>query len=179
MITLVLLDMAGDMPAGSTLQADQVVFNQLRQLPRYRIPSILHDLRNLERKVFPPNEVFPFEDNPIAKQNMVVLVGLSNQSKVSEMVAYAVCIRWNGRLLLHKICVAPAYRRIGIGTKLIQMIVECARRWSCRGIDLWVHEANYNARCLYSRSGFELQETVTDYYAKGRNGIKMCHVLEA
>jgi hypothetical protein len=100
--------MAGDIPTVPTLQADQVAFNELRQLPRSRIPTILHDLRNLERKVFPPNEVFPFEDNPIAKQNMVVLVGLSNQSKLPELVAYAVCVRWNRRLLLHKICVAPA-----------------------------------------------------------------------
>lgn len=158
----------------SMLHSEQVIFKELRKLPRSNVPAILDDMRKLEKKTFAANELFSFDDNIVGKPNMVILVGLSNAGGVQQLTAYAVGVRWNHQLLLHKICVAPAYRRKGLGRKLLQMIIERARSWSCRGIDLWVDEANQDARRLYSQHGFKDEEVVLDYYSKGRNGIKMC-----
>lgn len=118
-------------------QVDQLKFSELRQLPCSSIPKTLHKLRNLERKCFASDEVYPFDDNILRKQNMLVLVGMSDNTELHDLVTYAVCVRWHRQLLLHKICVAPAYRRAGVGSHMLQAIVERACRWSCRGIDLW------------------------------------------
>jgi ribosomal protein S18 acetylase RimI-like enzyme len=162
----------------ATLRIDDLVFDDLRQFPRSTIPDILHTLSNLERKVFPSSEVFPFDNSLVAKQNTLVLVGCSRAACPRKIVAYAVCVRWHHRLLLHKICVAPDFRLSGTGSKLMEKVIEHARRWSCRGIDLWVDEGNHGARCLYSKYDFLIQETVQDYYSPGRNGIKMSRALE-
>jgi ribosomal protein S18 acetylase RimI-like enzyme len=61
---------------------------------------------------------------------------------------------------------------------MMQAIVERARRWSCRGIDLCVDEGNHPARALYSKHNFIWRETVADYYAQGRNGMKMSLTLQ-
>ncbi|KAL6243156.1 hypothetical protein RBB50_009707 [Rhinocladiella similis] len=160
------------------LHPEQVVFNELRRLPRSSVPAVLDDVRKLERKTFAANEVFPFDDNIVGKHNMIILVALSNTAKPQDLVAYAVGVRWNHQLLLHKICVAPPHRCKGLGRRLLQMVIDRARSWSCRGIDLWVDEANQDARRLYTRHGFKDQEVVADYYSKGRNGVKMCRTLE-
>ncbi|EXJ83774.1 hypothetical protein A1O1_07401 [Capronia coronata CBS 617.96] len=158
--------------------ADHVVFKDLRSLPRSSVSELLLSLQNLEKKQFASNEVFPFDDKLLAKQNTAVIVGVLQLDSRLQLVAYAVCVRWNHRLLLHKICVAPAYRQKGMGTKLMRSIIDRARQWSCRGIDLWVDEANDKAQGLYSKHNFEIQQSVPDYYGPGRHGVKMCHVLQ-
>lgn len=165
--------------ASATTSAHHVAFKDLRSLPRPMVPNMLSNLRSLEKKQFSSSEVFPFDDKLLAKHNTAVIVGVLQLDSRSELVAYAVCVRWNHRLLLHKICVSPTYRRQGMGDQLMQMITDRARVWSCRGIDLWVDEANYKARGLYTKHHFAIQETVSDYYGPGRHGVKMCHTLQS
>ncbi|KIX98228.1 uncharacterized protein Z520_06308 [Fonsecaea multimorphosa CBS 102226] len=154
------------------------LFHNIRQLPRSTIPRILHEMRSLERKVFAPREVFPLDDRVLQQRNMEIVVGLLDQAGWPPVVAYAVAVKWNHRLLLHKICVSPAARSQGIGSLLMQKVIEDAKCWSCRAIDLWVDEANQVARSLYSKCGFVVQETVNDYYSPGKNGVKMVRVLQ-
>ncbi len=161
----------------ATLRIEELAFDDIRQFPRSSIPDILHTLSNLERKVFPSGEVFAFDTNLVTKQNMLVLLGSVRAASPRKIVAYAVCVRWHHRLLLHKICVAPDCRQSGIGSSLLEKVIERARRWSCRGIDLWVDEGNHDARRLYSKYDFMIQASVHDYYAPGRTGIKMSCAL--
>ena len=161
-----------------TRSRDRLPFRDLRQLPSSHIPNILHELRNLERKTFASNEVFAFDDSLLSKRNVGVIVGLSTQAAQQTLVAYAVCVKWHHRLLLHKVCVSPIYRHQGIGHELMQEIIERARRWPCRGIDLWVDESNQIARGLYSKHDFVTKDIVQDYYSTGRNGVKMLHAMQ-
>lgn len=153
-------------------------FMNLRKIPRPSIPTLIQELRQLERKTFPSIEVFPFEENILAKQNTEVFVVLSNVPNQGRLVAYAVCVRSNHRLLLHKLCVSIAHRRQGLGSALLEMLIKRASAWSCRGIDLWVHQDNSNAMRLYNKSGFLVQDTVLDYYAPGQTGVRMSHPLQ-
>ncbi|KIW97169.1 uncharacterized protein Z519_02561 [Cladophialophora bantiana CBS 173.52] len=149
------------------------VFHNLRRLPRSIAPRILHEMRSLEGKVFASHEIFPFDEKVLKQRNMEVIVGLSDRAGCSTVVAYAVVVKWNHRLLLHKICVSPAARGHGIGSLLVQKVIEDSKCWSCRAIELWVDEANHIARGLYSKYGFVVEHTVPDYYSPGRNGLKM------
>lgn len=162
---------------GSAYPAD-FTFMSLRKIPRPNIPNLIRELRQLERKTFPAVEVFSFEENILTKQNTEVLVVLSGVPNQGRLVAYAVCVRSSHRLLLHKLCVSTAHRRQGLGSALLEMLIKRACAWSCRGIDLWVHQDNYNAMRLYTQSGFLVQDTVPDYYAPGQTGVRMSHPLQ-
>jgi ribosomal protein S18 acetylase RimI-like enzyme len=131
----------------------------------------------MERKSFTANEVFNFADKIVQQRNMEVFVGINHQATHPRVVAYAVCVTSNRRLLLHKICVSIEFRRRGIGSLLLETLIGDAKRRFCRGIDLWVDEANQAAKDLYSKHGFNVQEIVPDYYSPGRNGVKMSLVL--
>jgi ribosomal protein S18 acetylase RimI-like enzyme len=158
--------------------ADQMPIQDLRRLSRGHVSNVLGDLRNLERKTFSSNEVFPFADNIVLKQNTEVLVVYSSIPN-QVLAAYAVCVKHNHRVLLHKICVSPNHRGKGLGSRLLIAIIENARKSGWRGIDLWVDEENRIARHLYSRHDFHLQETVMDYYAPGQTGMKMSRILQS
>ena len=144
-------------------------FKNLRLLRRSNILMVLHELRILERRSFASRDAFTFDEKILVQRNMEIFVGLSSQ----VVIAYVICVKWNHRLLLQKICVAPGARRRGIGNCAMEAVIGHARRWSSRSIDLWVDEANQAARGLYSKHGFAVQETIQDYYSPGRNGVKM------
>ncbi|EXJ62535.1 hypothetical protein A1O7_02973 [Cladophialophora yegresii CBS 114405] len=160
-------------PAPDASSPPLPIFKTIQQLPRCAISHTLQELRTLERKSFAANDVFHFDDKVVKQRNMEILVGLNHHSTVSRVVAYAVSVTSNRRLLLHKICVSPERRRQRIGYLLMEILVGTAKRRSCRGIDLWVDEANHAAQGLYFEHGFSVQEIVQDYYSPGRNGVKM------
>lgn len=154
-------------------------FVNLRKISRRDNPNLIQELRKLERKTFPSSEVFPFEDGVLSRQNTEVLLVLSSDvPSQGRLVAYAVCVKSHHRLLLHKLCVSTAHRRQGLGSALLEMLIQQARTWSCRGVDLWVHQDNHNAVRLYTTSGFLVQDIVADYYAPGQTGVKMSHSLQ-
>ncbi|KIW70911.1 hypothetical protein PV04_03141 [Phialophora macrospora] len=160
-------------PAADASSPTRPIFKIVRQLPRSNVSNILQELRTLERKSFAANEVFQFDDKVVKQRNMEVFVGFDHQATGCSVVGYAVCVTSNRRLLLHKICVSPEFRRRGIGYLLMETLVGDAKRRFCRGIDLWVDEANHAAQELYSKHGFSAQAIVPDYYSPGRNGVKM------
>ncbi|KAJ9603466.1 hypothetical protein H2200_012244 [Cladophialophora chaetospira] len=146
-----------------------VGLKRLRQLPSSTNPSILQRLKTLERKSFAADEVFDFDDRVAKQRNLEILVAFHGHPTSSSIAAYAVYVTSNRRLLLHKICVSPSFRRKRIGTALMERLIGDAKHRSCRAIDLWVDEANDAARSLYSRHGFLLRDSVQDYYSPGRN----------
>jgi len=151
----------------------ELVVKELRTLPPSRRRDILRELQNLEKKAFPANEAFSFTEDLMSKQNYHVLVVQPAHAPETSVVAYAVCAGWNHRLLLHKICVSPAFRGQGIGHHLLEAVAERARRSGCRGIDLWVDESRHVARALYAKHNFKEHDLVPEYYGPCRNGIKM------
>lgn len=62
--------------------------------------------------------------------------------------------------------VAPAVRRLGVGSALIQSAVEWARKLGVPVASLWVTEENAEAVAFYQRHGFEPTDT-TDVLRPG------------
>lgn len=50
--------------------------------------------------------------------------------------------------------VDPAQRRTGLGTALVEVVVQWARGCGARRIQLWVTDTNTGAKSLYRKSGF-------------------------
>lgn len=56
---------------------------------------------------------------------------------------------------LPKICVAPEYRRQGIGAAMLERLSQRAAAGGCTGLSLEVRQSNLAARALYESQGFE------------------------
>ena len=72
---------------------------------------------------------------------------------------------------LLRLVVAPAHRRTGIGTRLVEAGVEAVRSAGARAAMLEVGYTNEPAIALYSRLGFEQLRVRDNYYGPGRHAL--------
>lgn len=63
------------------------------------------------------------------------------------------------RFLMDGICVDPAARGLGIGSRLLGAICEEARQRGYQAVRLDVIDTNWRARALYERQGFAIEKT--------------------
>ena len=153
----------------------------IHTLPEQKALSILSQISRIEKKTFPTTEAFPFTPDLWKKKpNTRVFYAASSDSssQVVVVIAYAVYVRQKGAALLHKLCVAQAYRRQGIGKQLMIHIRQCLEREGCQYIQLWVDKERVSATSLYRSCGFEERDEVENYYSPGRTGIRMVLDLE-
>lgn len=156
-----------------------LIISDIHSLKRNEALEILDRISRVEKKTFPSNEAFGFGEELWRKPNTRVIYATAvNQGGRPAFIAYAVYVRQKGTALLHKVCVIEAYRRQGIGRQLMSYIQERLRKEGCQYVQLWVDQAREPARSLYVRMGFEERETIPDYYAPGRTGIRMVLDLE-
>lgn len=77
-----------------------------------------------------------------------------------RLVGYvAVCHRDDGWAQLRYLYVGPAARGHGLGTELVQRVVDFARSWGAPGITLWTMEGLDAAARIYRAFGWRLVET--------------------
>jgi ribosomal-protein-alanine N-acetyltransferase len=72
---------------------------------------------------------------------------------------------------LHRLVVAPAARRRGIGTQLVAAGLSAVRGLGARAVILEVDYGNDPAIALYQRVGFEQLTVRDDYYGPGRHAL--------
>jgi ribosomal-protein-alanine N-acetyltransferase len=72
---------------------------------------------------------------------------------------------------LLRLVVAPAHRRIGIGTQLVEAGLEAVRKAGARAAVLEVGYTNEPAIALYQRLGFEQLRVRENYYGPGRHAL--------
>ena len=76
------------------------------------------------------------------------------------------------------IAVGPAWRRHGIGGRLLGSLIDLVTADGARRVHLEVRESNLAARSLYDRAGFHQIGTRNGYYANtGENAITMLKIL--
>ena len=74
---------------------------------------------------------------------------------------------------LHRVVVAPAYRRQGLGLRLVRAGLLAVRHAGARAVMLEVEWSNEAAIALYGRLGFEQLHVRRDYYGPGRHALIM------
>ncbi|MCJ1229109.1 hypothetical protein MMC12_005774 [Toensbergia leucococca] len=136
--------------------------------------SLLAQVKFTEKKTFPRNEALDF-DIELYKRNtkLVIVLDDKDQHAAPPLAAYMVYTRSHRTILLHKLCVLEKYRRQGVARRLLKCLRRVSDEEGCESIQLWVDEARKPATCLYAAVGFEEKARVNNYYAQGRNGIKM------
>ena len=66
------------------------------------------------------------------------------------------CMWWNHFAFVDRVDVAPAYRRKGVATMLLQRAKEWAREQNARGLFTQTQDINAPAMLLYEKCGFSL-----------------------
>ena len=72
---------------------------------------------------------------------------------------------------LHRVVVAPTYRRQGVGLRLVRAGLLAVRDLGARAVMLEVEWTNEAALGLYQRLGFEQLHVRYDYYGPGRDAL--------
>ncbi|RDW76252.1 GNAT family N-acetyltransferase [Aspergillus mulundensis] len=151
--------------------------SDIHSLGKPQAIEVLSQITRIEKKTFPASEAYPFGEELWRKKpnTRVIYVTLAPQG---PLIAYALYVRQKGAAFLHKVCVAEAFRQKGVGMQLMKFIRTRLQKEGCQCVHLWVDKGREPARSLYIRNGFEERERFPDYYAPGRDGIKMVLDLE-
>lgn len=62
-------------------------------------------------------------------------------------------------MVIHLLCVRPSKAHCGIGTRMVQFIIEKARLQGCKAVRLDTGAQNIPAKSLYTKIGFQLAGT--------------------
>ncbi|MBR6790008.1 MAG: ribosomal protein S18-alanine N-acetyltransferase [Oscillospiraceae bacterium] len=73
-----------------------------------------------------------------------------------RICGYLNCTYILDEINIHRICVLPEYRRMGVGTALMARLADFCREKELREIFLEVRKSNLQAQRLYTRFGFEV-----------------------
>jgi ribosomal-protein-alanine N-acetyltransferase len=84
---------------------------------------------------------------------------------------------------LDLLAVAPAYRRVGLGRRLVEWLEKCAMTAGIFSVTLEVRAANREALCFYERMGYRAQVRLPGYYQGVEDALRMdrdlaCRPLE-
>ncbi|KAI3618378.1 hypothetical protein CBS9595_002741 [Malassezia furfur] len=139
-------------------------------------PNNLGQLRMLNAKLFPIayseqvyRDVLAEEVRPVCKLGLYNDIPVANVCcRVDEGKDVAHC-----KVYIMTLGVLPAYRHLGLGTAMLRQVLEHAppggkyddgRR--VEAVYLHVHMGNEAAKQFYEQFGFQVTETVPDYYKK-------------
>jgi ribosomal-protein-alanine N-acetyltransferase len=89
------------------------------------------------------------------------------------LAGYIVSCRRAAFTELVSIAVAPAWRKAGVGTRLLRATVRKLRAEGQPRLNLTVKDTNRSAQKFYEGLGFRRVRTVRRYYEDGRDGILM------
>jgi ribosomal-protein-alanine N-acetyltransferase len=135
------------------------------------LPARLDDLPailRLEEEGFPPDERWSERSwsGELLGQGRTVL--LARGAQPAGVVAFSTV----GELAdLHRVVVAPTYRRQGLALRLVRAGLLAVRHLGARAVMLEVEWTNDPAIALYQRLGFEQRHVRRDYYGTGRDAL--------
>jgi len=131
----------------SSLDCDKIL--------EYKLASILDFADNLS-----DDETYKIKD--YVKQQVPLQLNQYKMIKVgNQKIGCLLVEEKKDSFLLNEIFIEQDYRNFGIGTKIIQRIIQN------HIVYLWVYKANIKAVALYKKLGFHIiEETETRYYMK-------------
>jgi [ribosomal protein S18]-alanine N-acetyltransferase len=130
-------------------------------------------LAELERELFPHDrwtvETFWSELAGVPDTRYYLVA----ESLEGEIVGYAGLFAVRDQADVQTIGVRPDHQRTGLGRRLLNSLLDEARRRGCREVSLEVRAENTAAIGLYERSGFEVAGRRRSYYGQGADAIVM------
>ena len=110
------------------------------------------------------------KENRASVTNETVRTNISNGTSAQRICTVSPVVGWGGMWCvadeaeIASVCVDPAYRRLGGGTKLLQTLLRQARLSGAQNVYLEVRASNQAAQELYRCAGFECIGVRKRYY---------------
>lgn len=110
------------------------------------------------------------KENRASVTNETVRTNISNGTSPQRICTVSPVVGWGGMWCvadeaeIASVCVDPAYRRLGGGTKLLQTLLRQARLSGAQNVYLEVRASNQAAQGLYRCAGFECVGVRKRYY---------------
>lgn len=110
------------------------------------------------------------KENRASVTNETVRTNISNGTSAQRICTVSPVVGWGGMWCvadeaeIASVCVDPAYRRLGGGTKLLQTLLRQARLSGAQNVYLEVRASNQAAQGLYRCAGFECIGLRKRYY---------------
>jgi ribosomal-protein-alanine acetyltransferase len=107
----------------------------------------------------------------LTRANATTLVAEIN----AQVVGYAMILFHRGTFLarLYSLAVDPAFRTLGVGSKLIEAAERLALERDCVTLRLEVRKDNASAIQLYQQHGYKPLEVLPDYYEDHMDALRM------
>jgi ribosomal-protein-alanine N-acetyltransferase len=133
---------------------------------RARVPEDLAAVEALQRSAFAE----PWGAEAFAREAANGGVGRLYVMRAAsgEVVAYCACWLVVDELHINSLAVAEPWRRLGLATRLLDVVSREARAEGAKSATLEVRESNRAARALYERLGFRVEGVRRDYYQAPR-----------
>jgi ribosomal-protein-alanine N-acetyltransferase len=141
--------------------------------------DITHILE-IERACFPAPWRFQSfmaeQDNPFS---LCAVIKAHEDLENSRVYAYSCCHVLAGEMTLLRLGVAPEKRGMGLGTRLLGVMLDESARKGAATAYLEVRPSNEQAQALYRKFGFRVVGTRPNYYPEtGENALVMMKSLK-
>lgn len=94
-----------------------------------------------------------------------------------QLAGFAIMQFYDEHAHLNLLAVDPAYRRVGLGRRLLEWQEDTARTGGIFCVNLEVRAGNAGARAFYYRLGYREASRIPGYYHGREDAIRMTHDL--
>ena len=138
-------------------------------------PKDLPFIVEIEGLCFPEETAFPAGMFAYLIKYSVSLVACDPEDRVVGFIIGYTSGRGGA---VYTLDVHPAYRKKGIGSKLVLALEEELRAQGARAIRLEAALENPEARELYRKAGYSERELVKNYYGRGKDAVRLWKELD-
>ncbi|MFW5955937.1 MAG: GNAT family N-acetyltransferase [Halorhabdus sp.] len=107
------------------------------------------------------------EPAPELLSSIVEGAGLSLVAQLDRPVGYVLALTPGGVAYVPELAVESAVQRRGIGSQLLEAVVERAREAGAVDVRLTVRLEDEGARAFYREQGFDVRERLADHFETG------------
>jgi len=98
-----------------------------------------------------------------------VWLAVSGQEAAGAMVLW----HYPRTLRIFSIAVQPAFRGSGTGQRMMEKAFALAKKAGCTAVTLEADKSNRVLTGWYEKFGFEIKQTLRDYYSLGHHAVRM------
>jgi len=106
----------------------------------------------------------------LAKLHPQDFIVAENQGKI---LGYIIAYNSSGNGNLDSIAIDPKYRKLGIGSQLVNYTIERFKKMGLKKVFLEVRTTNKKAISFFKKLGFEIKKMIKDYYRDKGNAYLM------
>ena len=135
------------------------------------LPEHLNEIIEIEKECFP-------EKSQLSKDYLLFLwrkfpEGFLVAKEEEKILGYGICQKEGKEGVIFSLAVKPKYQGRGIGSKILERLIETLKKEKIEKISLHARKKNEKAINFYQKFGFKIKKEVENYYSDGETAYLM------